>query len=194
MTRSSRSGIRDVAKPREEQQQVPPLFRNRVDAGEQLAIALLTFRRASPLVLGLLSGGVPVAYAVADRLRADLDVVAVHAGAHTLELRGRAGAPAPEVAGRLVIVVADGLATAAKMRAAVASLRTLGARYVVAGAPVGACDACRAIRREADELVCPYRPDPFGHLADHYASPEAPSDVDVERWLQVRCTRRAALR
>ncbi|HSO35238.1 MAG TPA: phosphoribosyltransferase [Labilithrix sp.] len=53
------------------------LFRDRVDAGEQLAARLASYRGSSPLVLGLPRGGVPVAYEVARALEAPLDVCVV---------------------------------------------------------------------------------------------------------------------
>lgn len=53
------------------------LFRDRVDAGKQLAASLLSYRDASPLVLGLPRGGVPLAYEVARALGAPLDVCVV---------------------------------------------------------------------------------------------------------------------
>ena len=67
----------------------------------------------------------------------------------------RRGRPAARVKGRTVIVVDDGLATGATMRAAVAVLRQYGARRVVVAVPVGAGDTVRALAQIADDIVRP---------------------------------------
>src|SRR6185312_17504068 len=66
----------------------------------------------------------------------------------------RRGRPPVPVAGRTAVVVDDGLATGASMRAAVAGVRSLGAAIVVAAVPVGAADPCHALHRWVDEVVC----------------------------------------
>src|SRR5947207_8482009 len=66
----------------------------------------------------------------------------------------REGRPAPELRGRVVILVDDGLATGATMRAAVAALRQQGAAKIVVGVPVGAAETCREFETEVDETVC----------------------------------------
>src|SRR5438874_8839206 len=55
----------------------------------------------------------------------------------------RDGRPAPEIRGRTVILVDDGLATGATMRAGVQALRQLGAAKIVVAVPVGAAETCR---------------------------------------------------
>lgn len=85
----------------------------------------------------------------------------------------------PAVAGRLVIIVDDGLATGATMRAAVTAVRAGGAAYVVAAAPVGAVGTCRDLRGSADLLVCPRRPDPFRAVGEHYSDFHQVSDDEV---------------
>src|SRR5712691_9744925 len=66
----------------------------------------------------------------------------------------RNGRPPPELRGKVVILVDDGLATGATMRAAVAALRQRGVAKIVVAAPVGAPDTCREFEHEVDELVC----------------------------------------
>ena len=67
----------------------------------------------------------------------------------------------PNVAGRTVIVVDDGLATGATMEAAPLALKQLGAAAVVAAAPVGARATCQRLRSLAAAVVCPEIPDDF---------------------------------
>jgi len=67
----------------------------------------------------------------------------------------------PEVAGREVLLVDDGLATGVTTRAASRSLRRLGPARLVLAVPVGAPDSVRSLRSEVDELVCLEQPEPF---------------------------------
>src|SRR5919202_1249900 len=67
----------------------------------------------------------------------------------------------PRLAGRTVIVVDDGLATGASMRAAVAALRAEGPARIVVAVPVAPKETCRALRHEADDVVCALTPEPF---------------------------------
>jgi len=60
-----------------------------------------------------------------------------------------------------VILVDDGLATGATMRAAVQAARKLGAARVVVAVPIGAGETCEEFRAEADETVCACTPEPF---------------------------------
>src|SRR5437764_13962553 len=65
------------------------------------------------------------------------------------------------ISGRTAIVVDDGLATGATMRAAVTALREGGARRIVIAVPTAPRETCEALRREVDEVVCAQTPDPF---------------------------------
>jgi putative phosphoribosyl transferase len=95
----------------------------------------------------------------------------------------RAGrAPVP-VAGRTAILVDDGLATGASMRAAVAGVRSLAAAAVVVAVPVGASEPCLALRPWVDEIVCLWAPHPFRAVAQAYANFEPVSDEEVLRSL-----------
>lgn len=70
----------------------------------------------------------------------------------------RAGRPAPQVRGRTVIVVDDGVATGLTDLAAVRALRRAGAARIVVAVPVGAADSLAVLAGEADEVVCPLVP------------------------------------
>jgi predicted phosphoribosyltransferase len=83
------------------------------------------------------------------------------------------------LAGRVVLLVDDGLATGATMRAAVAAVRRLGPRSVVVAVPVGAPEACAELAREADEVQCAATPSPFGAVGAFYADFQATSDDEV---------------
>jgi putative phosphoribosyl transferase len=90
----------------------------------------------------------------------------------------------PEVAGRVVVLVDDGLATGATMRAAVAAVRSVHPRSVVVAAPVGADETCEELGRLADVVVCPHRPGDFRAVGWWYEDFTQTSDREVEELLR----------
>jgi len=173
-------------------------FRNRTEAGRKLAERLADYAgRPDVLVLALPRGGVPVAFEIARKLDAPLDVFVVRklgvpgyeelamgaiasGGVRVLndelvqaldipdrvieavtarELRElkwreqtyRGEQPRPEVRGRTVILVDDGIATGSTMLAAVHALRRLAPARIVVAVPTAAPSIREEIGREADE-------------------------------------------
>jgi len=96
----------------------------------------------------------------------------------------REGRPLVLVEGRTVILVDDGLATGSTMRAAVQAVRRLHAREVVVASPVGAPETCRAMRREADDVVCVLMPDHFSAVGAWYLDFSETTDDEVRRLLR----------
>lgn len=205
-------------------------FRDRGEAGQLLAAALAAGETLDhPVVLGLPRGGVPVAFEVARRLGAPLDVFVVRklgvpgheelamgaiasggvrvlnedviaglgirpeavervAANETRELQRREtlyrdGRPAIPVRGRSVVLVDDGLATGASMRAAVAALRQEAPRKVVVAVPVGAAETCAELRDEADRCVCLATPEPFYGVGLWYRDFAPTTDDEVRQLL-----------
>jgi predicted phosphoribosyltransferase len=95
------------------------------------------------------------------------------------------------LAGREVIIVDDGLATGATMRAAVQAIRLRDPARVSVGVPVGAAEACDALRTVADEVVCVRCPVPFRAVGEWYAEFPQTSDEEV-RELLARAQRHVA--
>ncbi len=91
----------------------------------------------------------------------------------------REGRSAPLTEGKKIILVDDGLATGATMRAAVAAVRHAGAARIIVAAPVGAASACRTTEKEADELVCLCMPEPFYGVGQWYEDFSQTSDEEV---------------
>jgi predicted phosphoribosyltransferase len=210
-------------------------FQDRRDAGARLASALRDEMGPDVVVLGLARGGVPVAYEVARRLRAPLDVLVVRklgfpsqpelamgavgpGGARVLnddvvrllrmptsaideiaareqqeverrERLYRRGRPREEVRGRHVVVVDDGLATGASMRAAIAWLRVVGARRITVAVPTGSAETCEALRADADGVLCLTAPEWLVAISQFYDDFSPTSDDEV-RDLLARAARR----
>ena len=86
--------------------------------------------------------------------------------------------PRVDLHGRVALVVDDGIATGATMRAGCLVARALGAARVVVGVPVAAPEVARALA-EADEVVCVTTPDPFQAVGLHYADFSQTTDEEV---------------
>src|SRR5438309_2142350 len=95
----------------------------------------------------------------------------------------RDGRPAPEIRGRTVILIDDGLATGATMRAAVKALRQRGAARIVVAVPVGPPDTCKEFEDEADEVVCASAPEFFQAVGQYYEDFSQTSDEEVRELL-----------
>src|SRR5213594_2204089 len=95
----------------------------------------------------------------------------------------REGRPAPELRDRTVILVDDGLATGATMRAAVKALRQRGAAKIVVAVPVGPTDTCHEIEEQADETICLSRPEFFQAVGQYYEDFSQTTDEDVRELL-----------
>jgi len=205
---------------------MPERFRNRSEAGRQLAEKLTAYaNRPDVLVLALPRGGVPVAYEVARRLGAPLDVFLVRklgvpgyeelamgavatGGVRVLndqivnglgipsyvidavaaqeqqelerrERLYRGGRPPPDVSGGTVILVDDGLATGATMRAAIMALRQLQPARIVVATPTASPETCEELRSEVDEVVCAITPEPFLAVGHWYEDFSQTTDDEV---------------
>jgi putative phosphoribosyl transferase len=95
----------------------------------------------------------------------------------------RSDRPAPEMRGRTVILVDDGLATGATMRAAAAALRQQGAAKIIVAVPVGAPSTCHEIRSIADEVVCLQTPGSFMGVGQYYEDFSQTTDEEVRELL-----------
>jgi len=215
-----------------------PLYRDRSDAGKQLASQLIAYARShNPIVLALPRGGVPVGYEVAKALGAPLDVYIVRkigvpgypelamgavatdgsyvVDASTIESLGitpgrfhaalegelvelkrreaayRDGRPKPELAGRYVIVVDDGLATGASMYSAIAALRQCKPAAIAVAVPVAPVETCRMLATVADQVFCPHQPAYFGSVGFYYDNFRQVGDDEVRELLARAASQRA---
>ncbi|HEV8552329.1 MAG TPA: phosphoribosyltransferase [Casimicrobiaceae bacterium] len=95
----------------------------------------------------------------------------------------RGARPAPDVRGRTVIVVDDGLATGSTMRAAVAALRKQGPAGIVVAVPVAAPETCEEFKTEVDEAVCAATPRMFNGVGRWYEDFSQTTDDEVHELL-----------
>lgn len=204
-------------------------FANRREAGVELAARLRQYRGASPVVLALPRGGVPVAFEIAEALEAPLDVFVVRklgtpgrpelamgaiapGGVRVLsddiigwygvtdqaidlvatqelvelerrEREYRRGRAPLDLRRRTVVLVDDGLATGATMRAAVGAVRTHEPARVVVAVPVGSRAACSELSTIADDTVCARTPEPFSAVGSWYIDFEQTTDEEVHALL-----------
>jgi putative phosphoribosyl transferase len=96
----------------------------------------------------------------------------------------RGGRPPLELGHKVAILVDDGLATGATMRAAVLAVRQLGPRRVVVAVPVAAKQTCDAFRGDVDEVVCAVTPEPFYAVGLWYDDFAQTDDAEVRELLQ----------
>jgi predicted phosphoribosyltransferase len=104
-----------------------------------------------------------------------------------LERRGREyrdGRPPPDVHGKTVILIDDGLATGASMRAAVAALRQGQPARIVVAVPIAAAVTCEEFQDEVDEVVCARTPDPFYAVGLWYEDFSQTTDEEVRELLR----------
>ena len=185
--------------------------------------------RQDLLVLALPRGGVPVAFEVAARLRAPMDIFLVRklgvpgheelamgaiasggvrvvndevvrylgisaesfeqvASEEQRELERRESAyrddrPAPDVRGRTVILIDDGLATGSTMRAAAKALRQQQPAFLLVAVPVAAPQTCDEFRAEVDDIICAETPEPFRGVGLWYEDFSQTTDEEVRELL-----------
>jgi predicted phosphoribosyltransferase len=206
------------------------MFKDRKDAGKQLAQALESYQDENVLVLAIPRGGVELGYEVAKALNADFSLIVVRklpypenpeAGfgavaedgstftfdqsVHTLpdetverivrqqrdEVERRIevlrkGKPLPEIEGRTVILVDDGIAMGSTMRAAIALCKHQGAGEIVVASPVSSERVKEEIRQLVDRVVILVTPPFFRAVAQVYQNWYDVSDREVleimEKW------------
>lgn len=207
------------------------MFQDRAQAGRKLAERLAHYsNRPDVLILALPRGGVPVAFEVAEALKAPLDVLVVRklgtpgqeelamgaiasGGVRVLhdevvrtlgisareieavtvkeqkELERREQAyrgdrPFPDLHGRVLIVVDDGIATGTTMRAAIAALKGQHPSRLVVAIPVAPLSTCEELKMEVPEVICLLTPEALYAISLWYERFPQTSDEEVRDLLE----------
>jgi len=95
------------------------------------------------------------------------------------EIAYRGERPFPNLKGKTIILVDDGIATGATMRAAIKALRLQGSANIVVAVPVSAPDSLKMIMQLADKIVCPLTPPHFYAVGAWYENFPQTSDEEV---------------
>ncbi|GET44020.1 phosphoribosyltransferase [Microseira wollei] len=208
-------------------------FRNRTEAGQQLAKKLSAYaNRTDVLVLGLPRGGVPVAYEVAVALNLPLDICLVrklgapgnkelamgaigmggvmvlnHDVVESLQVSTQAIArvvaleekelerrdrayrgerPFPDLQGLSIVLVDDGIATGATLRAAIATLRQQQPARIIVAVPVAPLSTYNELKAEVDEVVSLVTPERFYSISVWYDQFDQTTDEEVRHLLLER--------
>ncbi len=143
------------------------------------------------LALGAIaSGGVRILnHDIVDTLQISEQEIENIAGQEQQELERRehsyrGNRPPLEARDRQVILVDDGLATGASMRAAVAALKSQNPKRIVIGVPTAAPPTCRSFEDEVDEVICAITPQPFMGVGAWYENFSQTTDDDVRDILE----------
>jgi len=96
----------------------------------------------------------------------------------------RGDRPEPDVRGKTVILVDDGLATGSTMRAAAAALRQQNPARIVVAVPVSAPQTCDEYRMGVDEIICAMTPEPFFGVGQWYRDFSQTTDEEVRDLLE----------
>jgi predicted phosphoribosyltransferase len=96
----------------------------------------------------------------------------------------RGDRPPPDVRGKTVILVDDGLATGSTMLAAARALRQQGPARIVVAVPVAAPDTCELLKADVDEVVCAVTPEPFYAVGLWYRDFSQTTDEEVRELLE----------
>jgi predicted phosphoribosyltransferase len=95
----------------------------------------------------------------------------------------RGDRPPPDVRGKTVILVDDGLATGATMQAAVKALRVQQPGRIVVAVPTASAESCEQMRADAEEVICAITPEPFHAVGLWYEDFSQTTDEEVRELL-----------
>lgn len=206
------------------------VFKNRKDAGTQLAAALKQYKdKTNTIVLGLPRGGIPVAFEIAKALNLPLDVflvrklgapyqeelamgaiaqgdirifnedviqglgisdteIELEIGKEQAELERRnflyrGDKPPIDLTNKTVILVDDGVATGATIKAAIQAIEQAGCQKLIVAVPLAPIITTHTLKTMVDEVICLQTPEPFYAIGNYYQDFTQVSSNEVCRLL-----------
>jgi predicted phosphoribosyltransferase len=96
----------------------------------------------------------------------------------------RSGRPAPDLRGRVILLVDDGLATGSTMLVAARYVRAFKPAKMIIAVPVGSSDACDRLKKEADDFLCLATPEWFSAVGEWFEDFRQVTDAEVQRLLE----------
>jgi predicted phosphoribosyltransferase len=142
------------------------------------------------LAMGAISGQIRVLdHQLIHDLRVSDEEVEAVAARETYEMERRealyrSGLPAPDLSGRTVVLVDDGLATGSTMVAAARNVRDLKPQKLIIAVPVASTQACSRLKPEADECICLAIPEYFCAVGEWYVDFRQVTDSEVQSILK----------
>jgi predicted phosphoribosyltransferase len=97
----------------------------------------------------------------------------------------RKEAPFPDLTGKVIILIDDGLATGATMRAAITAIKKSKPTKIIVAVPVGMPDVCKILENEVDQVICLLTPEPFYGVGTGYEDFSQTEDEEVIHLLQL---------
>lgn len=199
------------------------MFKDREDAGLQLAEALLTYQNGQPLILAIPRGGVELGFHVSRRLQCDFSIIicrklgypehpeaafgaiaedgSIYIDPRVLKVlseekirevrkreeaeikrrikKYRQGSPLPELKGRTVILVDDGIATGATLFSAIKLCKNKMVKRLIVAAPVSGIQMYKILQNKVDEVVILETPSDFFAVSQAYQDFQRVNDEDV---------------
>ncbi len=164
------------------------MFSDRTHAGKLLAEKLSRWRGKIDLILGLARGGVVISRELSRMFGIPHDALVVKKIGSPGNPEFATGAVVPhgqsiDVRNKSVLVVDDGVATGATMRAAIAWIKNHGAGTIVVAVPVAPPDAVARLRTLAADVIVLETPEDFGAVGEYYRDFAQLSDEEVVKLL-----------
>lgn len=163
------------------------IFKDRTDAGKQLASQLGTYeRQPNTRVVGIARAGVIPAYFIAQALKLPLTSIALQTANAALEQERLT----PLIKNQTILLVDEGLVSGTTVRSAITACKTLGAQKIIIVVPVAPIEVVKELRQEVDDVVTLYTPPTVINIQRFYQFYEPVTDAEIAALLAISSPKR----